>query len=244
MDERSYKPKFFTNSVHPMPVQAGFVAVELKETSGEGDEVEGEKSPIAKANTPLLSAKVSEWGVCCSCVREDEVGVFERFGEFTHVGTPGLHLCCWPVWCRAGSLSVRVQQLDVITTTKTKDNVTVDVKVALMYQLRVEEAQTAFYALEDFDSQVSSYVQDGVRSNVPQLTLDALFLTKTELSHKLLRELRRVLDPFGYDVVTVLVTDLVPDQRVMHAMNEIAVRSAQPESHHATTLSPACARNL
>ena len=79
---------------------------------------------------------------------------------------------------------------------------------------------------------------------MPQLTLDALFLTKTELSHKLLRELRRVLDPFGYDVVTVLVTDLVPDQRVMHAMNEIAVCSAQPKSQHATTLSPACAHNL
>ena len=54
-----------------------------------------------------------------------ELAIVERFGKFSHIASPGLHLVWPPFYSVAGRLSTRVQQLNVKTDTKTKDNVTV-----------------------------------------------------------------------------------------------------------------------
>jgi len=71
--------------------------------------------------------------VCC-CVKTGEVGVIERFGKFQRLATPGLHvlLCCLD---SLHTMSTRVQQLTVTVDSKTKDDVTVKVAVALQYRV-------------------------------------------------------------------------------------------------------------
>jgi regulator of protease activity HflC (stomatin/prohibitin superfamily) len=70
-------------------------------------------------------------GCCClQCVRTQQVGVVEDLGQFKRLLAPGLHCVGWPLVCIVGRLSLRIQQLDVICETKTKDNVFVQVYVS------------------------------------------------------------------------------------------------------------------
>lgn len=62
-------------------------------------------------------------GCCCmQCVRTQEIGIIENFGQFQEIVAPGLYCLPWPLSSIAGRLSLRVQQLDVVCDTKTKDN--------------------------------------------------------------------------------------------------------------------------
>lgn len=68
-------------------------------------------------------------GCCCwQCVRTQQVGVVEDLGQFKRLLEPGLHCIGWPLVCIVGRLSLRIQQLDVVCETKTKDNVFVQVR--------------------------------------------------------------------------------------------------------------------
>jgi regulator of protease activity HflC (stomatin/prohibitin superfamily) len=50
----------------------------------------------------------------------------------------------------AGRVSLRIQQIDVTCETKTKDNVFVQVRIAVQYRVLVELAYDAFYRLVRF----------------------------------------------------------------------------------------------
>ena len=71
---------------------------------------------------------------CCICVRTQEVAIVEDLGQFKRLVDPGLHCILWPLQSVAGTLSLRIQQLDVNCETKTKDNVFVNVAVAVQYR--------------------------------------------------------------------------------------------------------------
>lgn len=63
------------------------------------------------------------YGCCCiQCVRTQEIGITENFGQFQEILAPGFYCLPWPLAAIAGRLSLRVQQLDVVCETKTKDN--------------------------------------------------------------------------------------------------------------------------
>lgn len=98
------------------------------------------------------------------CVTTTEVAVVEDLGQFKKLLDPGLHFLCCPVASVVGRLSLRVQQLDVLCETKTKDNVFVQVAVAVQYRVLAEGAYDAFYRLTDPRGQIQSYVFDVVRS--------------------------------------------------------------------------------
>ena len=79
----------------------------------------------------------------------------------------------------------------------------------------------AFYKLTDVNSQITSYVYDVVRAEVPKKTLDKVFETKDELAQTIKEELSDSMDDFGYSIVKSLITDIDPDQNVKDAMNRI-----------------------
>uniref|UniRef100_M0ZPM7 Protein PPLZ12 n=1 Tax=Solanum tuberosum TaxID=4113 RepID=M0ZPM7_SOLTU len=108
-------------------------------------------------------------GQTLGCIQVDQstVAVKEQFGKFDQVLEPGCH--CLP-WCLgyqvAGSLSLRVQQLDVRCETKTKDNVFVTVVASIQYRALAENAADAFYKLSNTKGQIQSYVFDGMFSKL------------------------------------------------------------------------------
>ncbi|KAK9918229.1 hypothetical protein WJX75_002408 [Coccomyxa subellipsoidea] len=161
-------------------------------------------------------------GLCYSCVDNASVEVIERFGKFHRIAQPGFNcVCCCLGESVAGSLSLRIQQLDVRCETKTKDNVFVNVVVSVQYQVEKENLYSAFYKLTDSRSQITSYVFDVVRATVPKILLDDVFTTKEEIAHSVKEELTKSMSSFGFMIIQTLVTDIEPDMKVRAAMNEI-----------------------
>lgn len=158
---------------------------------------------------------------CCVCVRTQEVGIVEDLGQFKRLIDPGFHCIMWPLQSVAGTLSLRIQQLDVYCETKTKDNVFVNVAVAVQFRVLTESAYDAFYRLSDPRGQIQSYVFDVVRSTVPRMELDEAFASKSEIANATLHQLEQVMRDYGYEILNTLVTDMSPDARVKASMNEI-----------------------
>lgn len=172
---------------------------------------------------------------CCVCVRTNTVGVIEDCGQFKKLTDPGFHCILYPIQQVAGTLSLRIQQLDVACETKTKDNVFVRVGVAVQYRVITESAYQAFYRLADPRGQIQSYVFDVVRSTLPKLKLDQAFASKADIADATLKALESVMREYGYEILNTLVTDLDPDAVNKASMNEITAskRLKEAASHKA-----------
>lgn len=154
-------------------------------------------------------------------VRQQTAAVIERFGRFKKVSTPGLNFRIPIVDRIAGRLSLRVQQLEVRVETKTKDNVFVFVVVSVQYYVIPDKVKDAFYRLQNAEAQITSYVYDVVRANVPSTKLDEVFETKDDIAQAVKVELEQIMDDFGYGIMKALVTDIDPDANVKESMNQI-----------------------
>ena len=154
-------------------------------------------------------------------VKQQTYAVVERFGKFIGVRGPGLQLKI-PVFDQvAGRVSIRIQQLDVVVETKTKDDVFVHLKISVQFQIQREHVYDAFYQLQNPHEQITAFVFDVVRAEVPKMILDDVFEKKDEIAHAIQRELKDAMLGYGYDIVKALVTDIDPDEKVKIAMNRI-----------------------
>lgn len=168
-------------------------------------------------------------------VRQQTARVVERFGRFRRVLLPGLCFVI-PFIDRVSSpVSLRIVQLDIKVDTKTEDNVFVKVPVAVQYQVNPDKVKEAFYKLEDPQEQIESYVFDIVRAEVPRKSLDALFLSKDDISEAVQESLQKVMDEYGFIIRRSLITDITPDAKVAAAMNSInaAKRNREAAEHEA-----------
>lgn len=172
---------------------------------------------------------------CCKCVNTGEIGLIEKFGRFNRVARAGFTFILWPLEDIAGLQTLRVQQLDVLTESKTKDDVTVHVKVAVQYQVIPDKVYDAFYRLTRPELQIRAYVDDVVRSTMPRMTLDTAFEAKEDVARSVKESLDKVMHEYGYQIMQALVTDLQPDAKVRNAMNEInaAKRNKQAAAERA-----------
>jgi regulator of protease activity HflC (stomatin/prohibitin superfamily) len=154
-------------------------------------------------------------------VKQQTVAIITRFGKFKNVALPGLNTKCPFIDTIVKRVSLRIQQLDVKVETKTKDNVFVDTKVSVQYNVLPDKVVEAFYKLNDPAQQITSYVFDLVRAEIPKLTLDEVFERKDDVANAVKKELSEVMDDFGYGIIKALVTDIDPDKRVKDSMNSI-----------------------
>jgi len=167
---------------------------------------------------------------CCKCVNTGEIGIVESFGRFNRVARAGLTIIAWPMEDVVGLQSLRVQQLDVLTESKTKDDVTVHVKVAVQYQVIPDKVYDAYYKLTRPELQIRAYVDDVVRSTMPRMSLDTAFEAKEDVARSVKESLDKVMHEYGYQIMQALVTDLQPDAKVRNAMNEINAAKRQKQA--------------
>jgi regulator of protease activity HflC (stomatin/prohibitin superfamily) len=154
-------------------------------------------------------------------VNTAEVAVLTRFGKFLRVADPGLN------WKRpffdsvAGVVSLRVNQITLTMETKTKDNVFVTIPISVQNRVRPEKVYDAYYKLSDPTAQIKSYVEQVILGHVPGMTLDEVFASQSSIAAAVKQELDTDMATFGFEIVNVLVTDIVPDEKVKSAMNDI-----------------------
>jgi regulator of protease activity HflC (stomatin/prohibitin superfamily) len=155
-------------------------------------------------------------------VKQQTFAIIERFGKFSRVSSPGLHLRIPIAETIAGRVSVRIRELNVKISTKTEDNVFVDLLIAVQFFVNGrDKVWDAFYKLTNAQEQMESWIFDTVRAKVPTMSLDNVFEKKEDIAKDVEESLDDRLAEYGYSLVRALVNDIQPDKGVADAMNEI-----------------------
>ncbi len=165
-------------------------------------------------------------------VKQQTAVVIERLGKFHKVSRPGLQFKIPLIDSIAGNINLRVRELPVEVETKTKDDVFVKIIVSVQFFVvdSIEGIENSFYKLNDPERQIQSYVFDSIRSEVPKMELDAVFAEKDKIAIAVKNELSETMQQFGFDFIKALVTDIDPDAKVKHAMNEINAAKRMKEA--------------
>ncbi|WP_188605552.1 SPFH domain-containing protein [Aquaticitalea lipolytica] len=154
-------------------------------------------------------------------VKQQSAAIIERFGKFLSIRHSGLQMKIPLIDKVSGRLSLKIQQLDVIVETKTLDDVFVRLKISVQYMVIRDKVYDAFYRLDYPHEQITSYVFDVVRAEVPKMKLDDVFVKKDDIAIAVKTELNDAMLDYGYDIIKTLVTDIDPDAQVKAAMNRI-----------------------
>jgi regulator of protease activity HflC (stomatin/prohibitin superfamily) len=154
-------------------------------------------------------------------VKQQSAAVVERFGKFVSIRQSGLQIKIPIIDSVAGRLSLRIQQLDVVVETKTKDDVFVKLKVSVQFKVIKEKVYDAFYKLDNPADQITSFIFDVVRAEVPKLILDDVFIKKDDVAIAVKSEIQEAMTEYGFQIIKTLVTDIDPDAQVKESMNRI-----------------------
>ncbi|WP_341657938.1 SPFH domain-containing protein [Blattabacterium cuenoti] len=154
-------------------------------------------------------------------VNQETAAILERMGKFHSIRYAGLNFKIPIMDNIIGKLTLKIQQLDVLVDTKTKDNVFVKVKVSVQFKVIKDKVYEAFYKLDNSHAQITSYIFDVVRAEVPKMRLDDVFERKDHIALAVKGELEGSMLNYGYSIIKALVTDLDPDEQVKLAMNRI-----------------------
>lgn len=169
---------------------------------------------------PILVALIVFFGMFFTVKQQTAVSI-ERFGKFQSIRHSGLQIKIPIIDKVAARISLKIQQLDVIVETKTLDDVFVKIKVSVQYVVIKDKVYDAIYKLEYPHDQITSYVFDVVRAEVPKMRLDDVFVKKDDIAIAVKREVQEAMETYGYDIIKTLVTDIDPDAQVKAAMNRI-----------------------
>jgi regulator of protease activity HflC (stomatin/prohibitin superfamily) len=163
-------------------------------------------------------------------VETAQVAIVQRLGKFARVAGPGLNWKTPYIEAVVRRLSMKVQQFDVQVETKTQDNVFVQIPVSIQYRVMPDAVEAAFYKLTDPVKQIESMVYNVVLGHVPKMKLDDTFLNQADIANDLRDNLDASMKEYGYSIVKVLISDIVPDQKVKAAMNDINAAQREREA--------------
>lgn len=156
-------------------------------------------------------------------VQQQESVIIERFGRFHRIAGPGLNFKIPIIDSVAGRITHRVRELEITVESKTKDDVFVDLLVAVQFFVSEnnEAVNAAHYKLVNPSQQISSYVFDTVRALVPEMPVDNVFSEKDKIAHAVRERLAETMMGFGFTILQALVNDIQPDAEVKKAMNQV-----------------------
>jgi len=154
-------------------------------------------------------------------VKERSAFVVERFGKYNRILHPGLNFVVPLLDKVSRRLNLKIQQMNVHVETKTKDNVFIKLQASVHVQVMSNKVREACYELDDPYAQISSYIFDVVRAEVPKLDLDDVFVRKDDIANAVRADLSENMEKYGYRIIQTLITDIDPDALVKESMNRI-----------------------
>ena len=165
-------------------------------------------------------------------VKQQTRALVERLGRFQRIGEPGLNFKIPLLDSVAGRITHRVRELEIKVESKTKDDVFVDLLIAVQFFVREEHeaVKAAYYKLMNPEQQISSYVFDTVRALVPEMPVDSVFSEKEKIAMAVKERLLDTMQQFGYTILQALVNDIQPDAEVKRAMNQVNASARMKEA--------------
>jgi regulator of protease activity HflC (stomatin/prohibitin superfamily) len=178
-------------------------------------------------------------------VPQQKVYIIERLGKFHATRGAGFHVRIPFVDVIVNKSDLRTRQSDFTIDAKTKDNVTVTMKISAQYKIscynggRPEESGIwrSYYVLANPVKQMGSYLIDALRSSVPKYSLDEVYDKKDSIARDVNETVNELMVSYGYDIVNTLITDIALPKDVETAMNKI--NAAQREKEAAQSLAEA-----
>ena len=163
-------------------------------------------------------------------VPEKSAKVIQRLGKFNRVAFSGLSFKIPIIDSVTGTVNLRVLQLDVHVETKTQDNVFVNMQASVQYKVIRSKTKESFYSLDDSSRQISSFIFDVIRAEVPKLELDHVFSRKDDIAVTVNKSLSASMDDYGFEIIKTLITDIDPDKNVKESMNRINAAKRDKEA--------------
>lgn len=155
-----------------------------------------------------------------SCVSQSEVGIIETCGRFSGIADPGIHCVCCISYI-AQSVSLRLREHNCQVESKTKDNVFVRIALTIQYQVKPNKVAESYYSCVDPALCMDDYIKNSIRSKIPLYKLESLYVERGTISQQLKDEVDAIMEDYGIDIVSVLISDIDPGMEITNAMNDV-----------------------
>lgn len=153
-------------------------------------------------------------------INQYERGIVLTMGKYQTTWNPGWKILI-PVFQRLLKVDIRVKAVDVPDQEAiTKDNIPIRINAVIYY--RVIDAKKAVLEVEDYFYAVSQLAQTTMRNAVGEVTLDELLANKAEVSEKIKKTVDLASDPWGIDVQSVELKDIVLPESLKRTIAKVA----------------------
>jgi regulator of protease activity HflC (stomatin/prohibitin superfamily) len=149
-------------------------------------------------------------------INEYQRGVMFTFGKYTGTKMPGWRLVI-PVFQQMRKVDIRTKAVDVPDQEAiTKDNVSIHINAVIYY--KVSKADKSIIEVENFYYAISQLAQTTMRNAVGEVTLDDLLKNRDEIAHRIQTIVDKASDPWGIQVESVELKDIVLPQDLKRTM--------------------------
>ncbi len=165
-------------------------------------------------------------------VKQQTAAVVERFGKYVRTAGAGIHMKLpFGIESVVARPMLRICQLDLKMQSKTRDDVTVTLQLAIQYVIpTIDKIYDAYYKLVNHEQQIEAWVFDVVRSKVPNLSMNEVYENKDEIAKDVEERLKERMHIYGFEIVRALVNDVIPPDKVLQAMNEVNTQQRLQEA--------------
>jgi regulator of protease activity HflC (stomatin/prohibitin superfamily) len=153
-------------------------------------------------------------------VNQYERGILLTMGKYSKMYDPGWKIII-PIFQRLLKVDIRTKAVDVPDQEAiTKDNIPIRINAVLYF--KVLDAKKAILEVEDFYYAVSQLAQTTMRNAVGEVTLDELLANKEEISEKIKTRVDEASDPWGIDVESVELKDIILPESLKRTIAKVA----------------------
>ena len=153
-------------------------------------------------------------------INQYERGIVLTMGKYSTTWNPGWKILI-PVFQKLIKIDIRVKAVDVPDQEAiTKDNIPVRINAVIYF--KVISAEKAILEVEDFFYAVSQLAQTTMRNAVGEVTLDELLAQKAEISERIKKTVDSASDPWGIDVQSVELKDIVLPENLRRTIAKVA----------------------